>query len=123
MTYQDFYYILCHIIKVQKDLPMIVVRFVFQTKPGKAEEAVKGYKDSAEMMRRVAGSYAKARLMTDLSGSFATVVQEVELESLAEWEKVRAKIFSDPEVQGAQDMGESHILSGCTEFYTLEAAL
>ena len=61
---------------------MIVVRIVFQAKPGKAEEAVKGYKDSAEMMRCVAGSNAKARLMTELSGSFDTVVQEVELVSL-----------------------------------------
>ena len=101
---------------------MIVVRFVFQAKPGKAEEAVNRFKEGAEMMRRVAGANAKVRLMTDLSGPFDTVVQEVELDSLAEWEKVRAKIFSDPEVQEAQEMRESPILSGRTEFYTLEAA-
>ena len=101
---------------------MIVVRFVFQAKPGKAEEAVKGFKEGVEMMRRVAGSNAKVRLMTDLSGPFDTVVQEVEMESLAEWEKVRAKMFSDPEVQENMDMGESPILSGRTEFYTLEAS-
>jgi len=102
---------------------MIVVRFVFQAKPGKAEEVVKGFKEGAEMMRRVAGSNAKVRLMTDLSGPFDTVVQEVELESLAEWEIVRTKIFSDPEFQNSQNTGESPILSGRTEFYTLEAAL
>jgi hypothetical protein len=50
-------------------------------------------------------------------------VQEVEMESLAEWEKVRARMFSDPEVQESMDMGESPILSGRTEFYTLEASL
>ena len=102
---------------------MIIVRFVFQAKPGKAGEVVKGFKEGAEMMRRVAGSNAKVRLLTDLSGPFDTVVQEVELESLAEWEIVRTKIFSDPKFQEAQVGGESPILSGRTEFYTLEAAL
>ena len=102
---------------------MIVVRFVFQAKPGKAGEVVKGFKEGAEMMRRVAGSNTKVRLMTDLSGPFDTVVQEVELESLAEWEIVRTKIFSDPEFQEAQVGGESPILSRRTEFYTLEAAM
>lgn len=101
---------------------MIVVRFVFQSKPGKAGDVVKRFQEGAEMMRRVAGPDAKVRLLTDLSGPFDTVVQEVELESLAEWEKLRTKIFSDPEFQDAQDAGESPIASGRTEFYTLEAA-
>ncbi len=101
---------------------MIVVRFVFQAKSGKAEEVVKGFKESAEMMQRIAGPDAKVRLLTDLSGPFDTVVQEVELESLASWELLREKIFSDPEFQQAQDAGESPIPSGRTEFYTLEAA-
>jgi hypothetical protein len=101
---------------------MIVVRFVFQAKPGKAEEAVNRFKEGAEMMRRVAGANAKVRLLTDLSGPFDTVVQEVEMKSLAEWEEIRAKIFSDPEFQDAQEEGETPILSGRTEFYTLEAA-
>ena len=101
---------------------MIVVRFVFQAKSGKAGEVVKGFQEGAEMMRRIAGPNAKVRLMTDLSGPFDTVVQEVELESLAEWEHLRTKIFSDPDFQNAQVAGESPIASGRTEFYTLEAS-
>ena len=101
---------------------MIVVRFVFQAKFGKAGEVVEGSKEGAEMMRRIAGPDAKVRLLTDLSGPFDTVVQEVELESLAEWETLRAKIFSDPEFQEAQDASENPFTSGRTEFYTLEAA-
>ena len=80
---------------------------------------MKGLKEGAEMMRRIAGSNTKVRLLTDLSGPFDTVVQEVELESLAEWEQLRAKIFSDSEFQEA---GESPFTSGRAEFYTLEAA-
>ena len=101
---------------------MIVVRFEFQAKFGKAEEVVNGFKEGAEMMRRIAGQNAKVRLLTDLSGPFDTVVQEVELESLAAWEQLRAKIFSDPEFHDAQDGGESPLASGRTEFYTLEAS-
>ena len=101
---------------------MIVVRFVFQAKFGKAGEVVEGFKEGAEMMRRVAGPNAKVRLLTDLSGPFDTVVQEVELESLAEWEQLRAKIFSDSEFQEAQAASEIPLTSGRTEFYTLEAA-
>ena len=101
---------------------MIVVRFVFQAKFGKAGEVVEGFKEGAEMMRRVAGPNAKVRLLTDLSGPFDTVVQEVELESLAEWEQLRAKIFSDSEFQEAQAASEIPFISGRTEFYTLEAA-
>lgn len=102
---------------------MIVVRFVFQAKPGKAQETVNRFQENTEMMRRIMGETAKVRLLTDLSGPFDTVVQEIELESLAAWEQLRTKIFSDPEVQEAQDERESTVLSGRTEFYTLEAEL
>ena len=101
---------------------MIVVRFVFQAKFGKAGEVVESFKEGADMMRRVAGPDAKVRLLTDLSGPFDTVVQEVELDSLAEWENLRAKLFSDPQFQEAQADREVPFTSGRTEFYTLEAA-
>jgi len=104
---------------------MIVVRFVFQAKWNKADEVVEGFKQNAEMMSRLAGSNAKVRILTDLSGPFFTVVQEMELESLAEWERLRAATFSDPEFQKAQAgaSGENPFESGRTEFYTLEASL
>jgi len=102
---------------------MIVVRFVLQAKSGKADDVVKNFQKNAEMMRRLTGTEGKVRLLTDLSGPFDTVVQEIELESLAEWEQVRANIFSDPEFQAAQSEGESPVVSGRTEFYTLEAVI
>ena len=43
----------------KKESGMIVVRFVFQAKFGKAEEVVNGFKEGAETMRRIAGQNAK----------------------------------------------------------------
>ena len=100
---------------------MVVVRFVFQTKWGKAEEAVDLFKRSAEMMRRTTGSNAHVRIYTDLSGPFHTVVQEIEVESLAKWEEYRAAMFSNSEFQESQLSSGNPFESGRTEFYTLEA--
>ena len=101
---------------------MVVVRFVFQAKWGHAGKAVEDYKQGEAMMKRIAGPNAKFRLYTDLSDQFDTVVQEMELESLAEWERVRLAIFSDPEFQEMQSDRENPYISGRTEFYTLEAS-
>lgn len=101
---------------------MIVVRFVFQARWGQAGKAVEDFSQGVEMMKRVAGPNAKIRFLTDLSGLFDTVVQEMELESLAEWERVREAIFTDPEFQEMQSTSENPFVSGRTEFYTLEAS-
>ena len=101
---------------------MIVVRFVFQAKPGKANEMVERFKQGVERMQHLGGPDAKVRVLTDLSGPFDTVVQEIELESLATWEELRGKFFSEPEFQERQEMQDIPIVSGRTEFYTLEAS-
>jgi hypothetical protein len=100
---------------------MILVRFVCQAKFGKASEVVAGFKRSNEIARTVAGPNVRVRLLTDLSGTFDTVVQELELESLAEWERLRAVIFSNSEVQEAEASLPDVIVSGQTEYYTIEA--
>jgi hypothetical protein len=100
---------------------MILVRIVCQAKFGKAADVVVGFKQSAEIIRTVIGSNVRSRLLTDLSGSFDTVVQELEMESLAEWERLRALVFSNPEVQAAEAALPELIVSGQTEYYTIEA--
>jgi hypothetical protein len=99
----------------------ILVRFVCQAKFGKASEVVAGFKQSGEIVRTMVGPNIRTRILTDLSGPFDTVVQEIEVESLAEWERLRAMIFSNPEVQEAEAAGPSLIESGRTEYYTIEA--
>ena len=100
---------------------MILVRFVCQAKFGKASNVVAGFKRSNEIARTVAGPNVRVRLLTDLSGTFDTVVQELELESLAEWERLRAVIFSNPEIQEVEASMPDVIVSGQTEYYTIEA--
>jgi hypothetical protein len=100
---------------------MILVRLVFQTKWGKAQQVVDGFKQTGEIARRVIGPKARSRILTDLSGPFHTVVQEIEVESLAEWERLRVAMFSNPEFQQAQAGVDPLIKSGYTEFYTIEA--
>jgi hypothetical protein len=101
---------------------MVVVRIVFQTKWGKAQVAVDEFKRAAEMMRRATGTNTHVRIYTDLSGPFHTVVQEIEVESLAKWEQLRAAMFSNPEFQKSELSTGLDFESGRTEFYTLEQA-
>ena len=99
---------------------MIVVRMVFQAKWGKSNEVVEEFAKMEPMMRRFVGPKAKIRVLTDLSGSFHTVVQEVELESLAKWEQVRAAMFASPEMAEMPADMAMPFDGGRTEFYTLE---
>ena len=100
---------------------MILVRFVCQAKFGKAGEVVEGFKQSAEISRTLVGLHVRARLLTDLSGPFDTVIQELEVESLAEWERLRGVLFSNPQFQEAEASLPDVIESGQAEFYTIEA--
>ena len=72
------------------------------------------------MMKRIAGPDVKIRVLTDLSGPFHTVVQEFEVQSLADWERIRNAMFSSPEMGEDQSGGENPFESGRLEFYTLE---
>jgi len=100
---------------------MILVRFVCRARFGKASDVVAGFKRSNEITRTIVRPHVPPRLLTDLSGTFDTVVQEIELESLAEWERLRAVIFSNAEVQEAEGSLPDVIVSGQTEYYTIEA--
>jgi hypothetical protein len=62
---------------------MLVIRNVFHCKPGQAKNLVKMVKQSFTDNPQM----PKARVMTDLSAGFWTVVLETEAASLEEWEK------------------------------------
>ena len=101
---------------------MIVVRQVFQVEWGKSKDFVATFVQCREIFRRIAGSKVRVRLMTDLSGPFSTVVQEIEVESLVEWERVRDALAADPELQQASS-GFPRFTGGYQEFYTLVATI
>lgn len=97
---------------------MILVRIVFQAKFGKASELVEGLKQALDYMKQ---GEQRARLLTDLSGPFDTVVLELQHASLAAAEQFRAHLFTTPEFQANQPRSEGLIVSGHQELYTIEA--
>jgi len=62
---------------------MLIIREVFVAKPGQASKLAKLFK------RAFANdpNWANMKIMTDLVGNYNTVVMEMQIESLAEWEK------------------------------------
>ncbi len=100
---------------------MVLVRIVCQAKFSKANEVAAGFKQIQEIVRRTIAPHMRARILSDLSGPFDTVVHELVVESLAEWERLRAAIFSNPEVQEVEAALPGVIESGRAEYYTIES--
>ena len=96
---------------------MIIVRDVFQAQYGKGGELVNLFKHAQNQWR---GLYAH-RILTDVSGAFFTVVTETEAESLGEWERRIADVFSQPEFGEWFANMTPLVDSGRREFYNVEA--
>ena len=96
---------------------MILVREVFQAKYGQGDSMVALFKEAqgkwlSEML---------SRLLVDLSGRFFTVVVEIEVESLAEWEARMAQLFATPDTADWFARMTNFVESGHREFYTIAA--
>ena len=96
---------------------MILVRDVFQAKYGRGDELVALFKEAKE----ISEWGVNQRLLTDLSGEFFTVVVESEVESLAEYERLRDEDFTKPEFAEWFAHMVPLVESGRREFYTIEA--
>jgi hypothetical protein len=104
-----------------QEVVMVLVRFVFQTEWGKAHEVAARMVEFQQTAQKEFGDeVGRWRILTDLSGPFHTVVQEVEVESLAEWERNWGRMFAHPKFQEMQAEMEGLFVSGRTEFYTIE---
>lgn len=86
---------------------MIIVREVFTAKPGNASKLVKMFKESMKDWP----SSGKTRFMTDLVGSYNTVIMETEYENMDAWQKDMEAIMNMPKPQGNDPM------QGYTEMY------
>ncbi len=95
---------------------MLVVRDVFQAKYGRGNELVVLLKETFPQM----GQDRTYRILTDASGPFFTVVTEIEVASLAEWEQLTAKVFAMPEFGEWFNRMLPLVESGRREFYHLE---
>lgn len=100
---------------------MILVRQVFQTKWGKAGEFASMIAEGNREIAKALGRDYSWRVLTDLTGPFHTVVLEVEMESMAQWETFRHQMFQTPEIGEGMERTGQLVESGRSEMFTIEA--
>ena len=96
---------------------MYLIREVFTAKPGQASKLVKLFKKM---------NMPGAKYMTDMVGPYNTVVMQMEVKSLAEWEKQMEEYKSgkpdpnmDPEVAKEMSNYTEMYLTGRREIYQI----
>ena len=99
---------------------MIVVRNVFQLKFGKAKEAIPLAKEAIAIQKRaLAGVDFSARLLTDVTGPFYTLVLELTVPNLSTWEANAPKIFADKDFHANYEKMTPLVESGYREVFTV----
>jgi hypothetical protein len=99
---------------------MIVVRTVLQAKFGTGGKLAASLSQASSAMLAEAEMPRRWRVLTDLSGPFDTVVQEIEAESLAEWETMRARLFELEALRDSMAQMQELVVSGRNELWTIE---
>ena len=99
---------------------MILSRTVFQAKFGKANDLVTTLKAMGQDMPDELVESLQFRILTDISGSFDTVVLETTHESLAALEEFRKEIFARSEASDEPSPLIDLVVSGRNEYYTIE---
>jgi len=97
---------------------MILIRNVFQLKFGKAREAVALVKEGAAIQKRAAANFS-ARILTDLTGPFYTVVLELTVPSLAAFEAEAPRYMGDKDFQANYQKLVPLVESGHREIFTI----
>ena len=97
---------------------MIVVRNVFRLKFGKTKEAVALLKDGIAIQKR-AGVDVNQRIMTDLVGTFYTLVLELTISNLGALEASMSKVMGDKDWQATYQKFSALVKSGHREIFTI----
>lgn len=100
---------------------MIVDRAVIHAKFGKGGELAAIFAKTVESMMKELGVTRKWRVLTDRSGTFDTVVFELEAESIAEHDALRARIFQTKAFRDSMAQMQGLQAGGHREFYAIEA--
>ena len=99
---------------------MIVIRNVFRLKFGKAREAVALFKEGNAIQKRIgAGMDFQARLLTDVTGPFYTVVLEVTAPTLAAFEATAPQLMGDKDWQANYQKVAGLVESGYREVFSV----
>ena len=99
---------------------MVLYRTVFQAQFGKADELVARLKEMSSEMPDEQKNSLQPRILTDISGSFDTVVIETTHESLAAVEQFRNALFASSESSNDDSPMPGLVASGRNEYYTIE---
>jgi hypothetical protein len=97
---------------------MLLIREVFNAKPGKAGELAKKFKQVIPFMEKE--GLKNTRVMTDFVAKYWTVVIESETEELARFEKEVRGFTSKPEVREIMKDYMSLVDGGYREVYKIE---
>lgn len=97
---------------------MIVVRNVFRLKFGKAKDALPILKEGVQIQQR-AGMTFPARILTDVTGPFYTVVLEITAPSLSAFEAALPRFLGDKDWQANYQELAPLVESGFREIFNL----
>jgi hypothetical protein len=97
---------------------MIVVRNVFRLKFGKSKEAVALFKEGIAIQKR-AGVEMNQRIMTDLVGTFYTLVLELTVPNMSALEANMPKVMGDKNWQANYAKISALVESGYREIFTI----
>jgi len=97
---------------------MIVVRNVFRLKFGKAKEAVALLKEGIAIQKR-AGVEMNQRLLTDLVGTFYTLVLELTIPNMGAMEASMPKVMGDKDWQSNYQKFSALVESGYREIFNI----
>ena len=97
---------------------MVRVRSVIQVKWGKSDEVAQVM---SEVMAVIAQDLdvSNVHILTDLSGTFHRVVEEVDVESIGARQQSRDNVFSHPAFTENMARIDGLLESGYTEFFTI----
>ncbi len=95
---------------------MLIVREIFTAKPGQASKL-------AKLFKKAFIGYPNTRIMTDLVGNYNTVVMEMQVNSLDEFEKLMEDYRTgkmDPKVAEEMSNYTEMYINGRREIFRLE---
>jgi len=97
---------------------MFLVRNVFRTKPGKATELVKIFKNAEQYLPEF--GVQNTKILTDVSASFWTVVLQSEVENLNDYVDMAKKVSKQPKIGEAMKGYMDLVNEGYREIFRIE---
>ncbi len=99
---------------------MIQVRDVFQIKFGSIDQAVALFGRLPEVAPTYTSTNSHYHVLTDISGPMYTLITELMLDGLGEWETMRDALFTAPEFAEWFKQFQLFVEDGHREYFTLE---